>query len=69
VTKLTLIPIEEPEKVIRGGAEWESIKILMQELAYIPSSNPKAKTQQESDEHTNQQHRNDPLQVVNSAEK
>jgi hypothetical protein len=43
VTKLTLIPIEEPEKVIRGGAEWESIKILMQELAYIPSSNSKAK--------------------------
>jgi hypothetical protein len=45
------------------------IKILMQELAYVPSSNPKAKTLQESDEHTNQQHRNDPLKVINAAEK
>jgi hypothetical protein len=41
----------------------------MQELAYIPSSNPKAKTQQESDEHINQQHRNDSLKVMNAAEK
>jgi hypothetical protein len=41
----------------------------MQELAYVPSSNPKAKTLQESDEHTNQQHRNDPLKVMNAAEK
>jgi hypothetical protein len=31
------------EKATRGG-EWEPIKILMQELAYVPSSNPKAKT-------------------------
>jgi hypothetical protein len=53
----------------RGGAEWEPIKILMQELAYVPSSNPKAKTLQESDEHTNQQHINDPLKVMNAAEK
>jgi hypothetical protein len=52
----------------RGG-EWEPIKILMQELAYVPSSNPKAKTLRESDEHTNQQHRNDPLKVINAAEK
>jgi hypothetical protein len=41
----------------------------MQELAYVPSSNPKAKILQESDEHTNQQHRNDPLKVMNAAEK
>jgi hypothetical protein len=41
----------------------------MQELAYVPSSNPKTKTLQESDEHTNQQHRNDPLKVMNVAEK
>jgi hypothetical protein len=41
----------------------------MQELAYVPSSNPKAKTLHESDEHTNQQHRNDLLKVINTAEK
>jgi hypothetical protein len=62
---------EGPEKATRGGrgGEWEPIKILMQELAYVPSSNPKAKTQQESDEHTKQWHRNDPLKVINAAEK
>jgi hypothetical protein len=41
----------------------------MQELAYVPSSNPKAKTLQESDELTTQQHRNDPLKVMNTSEK
>jgi hypothetical protein len=41
----------------------------MQELTYVPSLNLKAKTLQESDEHTNQQHRNDPLKVLNAAEK
>jgi hypothetical protein len=41
----------------------------MQELAYVPSSNPKAKTLQESYEHTNQHHRNDPLKVMNMVEK
>jgi hypothetical protein len=51
------------------GGEWESIKILMQELVYVSSSNPKAKTLQESDEHTNQQYRNDPLKVIKAAEK
>jgi hypothetical protein len=40
----------------------------MQELAYVPSSNPKVKTLQESDEHTNQQHRNDPLKVMSATE-
>jgi hypothetical protein len=40
----------------------------MQELAYFPSSNPKTKTLQEIDEHTNQQHRNDPLKVINIVE-
>jgi hypothetical protein len=51
------------------GDEWEPIKILMQELAYVPSSNAKSKTLQESDEHTNQQHGNDLLKVMNAAEK
>jgi hypothetical protein len=41
----------------------------MQELVYVPISNPKAKILQESDEHTNKQHRNDPLKVMNAAEK
>jgi hypothetical protein len=37
----------------RGG-EQESNQILLQELAYVLSSNPKVKTLQEGDEHTNQ---------------
>jgi hypothetical protein len=41
----------------------------MLELAYVPSSYPKAKTLQESDEHTNQQHRNVSLKVINATEK
>jgi hypothetical protein len=41
----------------------------MQELTYVPSSNPKAKIRQENDEHTNQHHRNDPLKIMNAAEK
>jgi hypothetical protein len=41
----------------------------MQELTYVPSSNPKVKTLQESDEHTNQQHGNDPLKVTNATKK
>jgi hypothetical protein len=41
----------------------------MQELAYVPSSNPKAKSLQESDKHTNQLQRNDPLKVMNVTEK
>jgi hypothetical protein len=53
----------------RGGGEWEPIKIHMQELAYVPSSNPKAKSLQESDKHTNQLHRNDPLKVMSVTEK
>jgi hypothetical protein len=69
VTKPALIPIKVLEKATRGRGEWEPIKILMQELAYVPSSNPKAKTLQESDEHTNQQYRNNPLNVMNAAEK
>jgi hypothetical protein len=44
-------------------------QILLQEPAYVPSSNPKAKTIQEGDEHTNQQHINNPLEVMNVAEK
>jgi hypothetical protein len=38
-------------------------------LAYVQSSNPKAKTLKEGDEHTNQQHRQDPLEDTNVAEK
>jgi hypothetical protein len=44
-------------------------QILLQEPAYVPSSNPKAKTIKEGDEHTNQQHINNPLEVMNVAEK
>jgi hypothetical protein len=51
------------------GGERELKQILLQELAYAPSSNPKAKTLQEGDEHTNQPCRNDPLKVTNVAEK
>jgi hypothetical protein len=52
-----------------GGGEREPNHILLQELAYVPSSNHKAKTLQEGDEHTNQHCRNDPLDVTNAAEK
>jgi hypothetical protein len=52
-----------------GGGERELNQILLQELAYIPSSIPKAKTLEEGDEHTNEQCKNDPLKVTNVAEK
>jgi hypothetical protein len=52
-----------------GGGEREPNQFLLQEPGYVPSSNPKAKTLQEADEHTNQQRRNDPLEVTNAAEK
>jgi hypothetical protein len=38
-------------------------------IGYVPSSNPNAKILQEGDEHTNQHHRNDPIEVMNAAEK
>jgi hypothetical protein len=38
-------------------------------MAYVPSSNLKVKTLHEGDEYTNQQHRNDPLEVMNAAKK
>jgi hypothetical protein len=41
----------------------------MQELGYVPSSNPKAKTLQENDEYSNQHHRNVPLKVLNAIKK
>jgi hypothetical protein len=41
----------------------------LQELTYVPSTNPKAKTLQEGDEHTNQHCRTDPLKDMNAAEK
>jgi hypothetical protein len=52
-----------------GGGEWDLNQILLQELDYVSSSNPKAKTLQKGIEHTNQQHRNDPLKVINVVEK
>jgi hypothetical protein len=41
VTKLALIPIEGPDKAtrMRGGGEWEPIKILYENLAYVPNQN------------------------------
>jgi hypothetical protein len=54
---------------LEGGGDRCLIKILLQESAYVPSSNPKDKALQEGDEHTNKQHRNDPLEVTNAAEK
>jgi hypothetical protein len=53
----------------RRGGEREPNQILLQELAYVPSSISKAKTLQEGDEHANQQRRNDPLKVTNIVEK
>jgi hypothetical protein len=41
----------------------------LQEPAYVSSLILKAKTLEEGDEHNNQQHRNDPLEVTNVAEK
>jgi hypothetical protein len=54
---------------VTGGGEQEPNKILLQELAYVPSSNPKSKPLQYGDEHTNQHHINDPLNVTNAAKK
>jgi hypothetical protein len=55
--------------VTGGGCESELNQILLQEPAYVSSSNPKAKTQQEGDEHNNQRHRDDPVKVTNAVEK
>jgi hypothetical protein len=44
-------------------------QILLQELTYVSSPIPKAKTLQEGDEHINQQCRNDALEVMNTTEK
>jgi hypothetical protein len=52
-----------------GEGEWELNQILLQELTYVPSSNPKAKTLQEGDEHNNQKRRNDHLKVTNAVKK
>jgi hypothetical protein len=51
------------------GGEPKPNQILLQEPVYVSSSNPKAKTLQEGDEHTNQHRRNDLLKVMNIAEK
>jgi hypothetical protein len=68
MTKPALIPIEGPEKATKEwwmGANQNSFA----RTGLCPKINPKAKTLQESDEHTNQQHRNNPLKVMNAAEK
>jgi hypothetical protein len=52
-----------------GGGEHKPNQILLQELAYVPSSNSKAKTLQEGDEHINQQRRTDPIDVTNAGKK
>jgi hypothetical protein len=53
----------------RRGSEQEPNQILLQESAYVSSSNLKAKTPQECDEHTNQQRRIYPLKITNAAKK
>jgi hypothetical protein len=53
----------------RRGGECEPNEIILQKPTYVTSSISKAKTLQECDEHTNQQCRNDPLDVMNVAEK
>jgi hypothetical protein len=60
---------EGPREATGGGGEWEPNQIILQEPTYIPGSSPKAKTLPEGDEHTNQQCRNDPLEVTNAVEK
>jgi hypothetical protein len=57
------------ERGDQRGVEWEPNQILLHELGYVPSSNHKAKTLQEGDEHTNQKRKNDPLNVTNVVEK
>jgi hypothetical protein len=57
------------ERGDQRGGEREPNQILLQELTYVPSSIPKAKPLQESDEHMNQQCRNDPLEVTNAVKK
>jgi hypothetical protein len=70
VTRSALIPFEgQREATGGGGGERESNQILLQQVAYVLSSNTKAKTLQEHNEHTNQHHRNDPLEVMNATEK
>jgi hypothetical protein len=54
---------------LEGRGEWEPNQILLYEPAYVPSSNPKAKTLEECDEHSKQERINDPLEVMNVIEK
>jgi hypothetical protein len=51
------------------GGERESIQIFLQEPAYVLSSSPIAKTLEKGDEHTKQQCRNDPHEVMNAVAK
>jgi hypothetical protein len=60
---------EGPREATGGGGGWKPNQILLQELTYVSSSNPKATTLQEGDEHTNQQRRNNPLEDTNEKEK
>jgi hypothetical protein len=47
-----VLQYEGPREVTGGGGERESNQILLQESAYVPSSNYKVKTIKESGEHT-----------------
>jgi hypothetical protein len=56
-------------KVTGGVVNGIRIKFLLQEPAYVLSSNPKAKTLEEGDECTKEQSRNNSLKVMNMVEK
>jgi hypothetical protein len=68
MTKLAMIPIEGPREVTEGGVNGSLIKFFCKNWSVL-SLNPKAKTLQEGDECTNQQHINDPLEDMNTTEK
>jgi hypothetical protein len=58
-----------PEKVTREGVNGSQSKFLCKNRYMSQVQTPKSKPCKKSDEHTNQQHRNDPLKVMNVAEK
>jgi hypothetical protein len=64
VTKSALIPIERPEK---GVNESQSKFLCRTDLC--PKFKPQSQNPAKSDEHANQHHRNDPLKVINAADK
>jgi hypothetical protein len=58
----------EGSREATGGGEWEPNQILLQELAYVLSSTPKPKHYKKV-MNAPTHHRNDPLEVMNAAEK